>query len=254
MDKPTHNMNRRSLLSMLGIAPVMPFAAAAMSVKPAKTVKLSDRMNSLPWTKQWQAASETGLFLEQLRERCSDVSAGIEECDGLLSLAVFGRDRSHGKIIVWTGTWGREASWRFMPYLPYIAARDVELVEGNDDVRDAAWALERIARTVPVNSIGVSIYISDHLLAAMSEAGFSAEHPAVRGVVNGYSTLGAAATIGRLIETGALVHNGSLMTTEALTRFRRSMAWHPDGHLVAPATALFRAFAARSWTALSEGR
>lgn len=161
-----------------------------------------------------QQATEPGLTLEALLDRCEVVTVGIDGggLDDLLGLAVIGRERETRKWLLWTKAWAHksvlERRKEIAPRLHDFAKEgDVVLVQHiGDDVNEVAQIVAQCEASGLLDKVGCDPAGLGGILDAMVEAEVPEEK--VVAVSQGWKLTGALKTTERKLAEGVLCHGG----------------------------------------------
>lgn len=171
----------------------------------------------------WEGASEPGLTLEALLERCEVVDVGIDGggLDDLLGLAVVGRERDSRDWLVWIHAWAhpsvlerrKSEAERLRDF-----ARDGDLTlvdQVGDDVDEVAQIVLQVEQSGLLDKVGVDSAGIAPILDALEEAGIPAEK--VVAVKQGWALNGAIKTAERFLAAGTLRHAGQPLMSWAVS-------------------------------------
>lgn len=161
-----------------------------------------------------QQATEPGLTLESLIERCEVLDVGIDGggLDDLLGLAVVGREKLTRKWLLWTRAWAHKSVLkRRMEIAPRLHdfARDGDVVlvqEMGDDVNEVAAIVSQCEASGKLDKVGCDPAGLGGILDAMVEADIPEEK--MIAVSQGWKLTGALKTTERKLAEGALCHGG----------------------------------------------
>jgi phage terminase large subunit-like protein len=171
----------------------------------------------------WEGASEPGLTLEALLERCEVVDVGIDGggLDDLLGLAVVGREHDSRDWLVWVRAWAhpsvlerrKSEAERLRDF-----ARDGDLTlvdQVGDDVDEVAQIVLQVEQSGLLDKVGVDSAGIAPILDALEEAGIPAEK--VVAVKQGWALNGAIKTAERYLAAGTLRHGGQPLMSWAVS-------------------------------------
>jgi phage terminase large subunit-like protein len=171
----------------------------------------------------WEGASEPGLTLEALLERCEVVDVGIDGggLDDLLGLAVVGREHDSRDWLVWIRAWAhpsvlerrKSEAERLRDF-----ARDGDLTlvdQVGDDVDEVAQLVLQVEQSGLLDKVGVDSAGIAPILDALEEAGIPAEK--VVAVKQGWALNGAIKTAERYLAAGTLRHAGQPLMSWAVS-------------------------------------
>jgi phage terminase large subunit-like protein len=175
----------------------------------------------------WEAASLTGLTLDNLLDRCEVVDVGIDGggLDDLLGLAVLGRDRVSGRKLHWGHAWAHpsvlERRKAEAPrFRDFSQQGDLTLVEQiGDDIAQLVDIVKRVYDAGLLDKIGVDPYGIGAILEALVGAGIPEQVPdsegrmvdVMVGISQGWKMAGAIKTAERWLAEGVFEHGGSEM-------------------------------------------
>jgi phage terminase large subunit-like protein len=166
----------------------------------------------------WEGASEPGLTLEALLERCEVVDVGIDGggLDDLLGLAVIGRDRDTRKWLLWTHAWAHTSvlerrKSEAARFRDFEKDGDLTIVSHmGDDADEVAAIVAQCESSGLLDKVGCDPGGIGGILEALSDA--EVPEDKVIGISQGWKMAGAVKTTERKLSSGDLVHGGqSLM-------------------------------------------
>lgn len=171
----------------------------------------------------WEGATEAGLTLEALLERCEVVDVGIDGggLDDLLGLSVVGRERDTRDWLVWVRAWAHPSVLERRKseaerLRDFARDGDLTLVEQvGDDVDEVAQVVLQVERSGLLDKVGVDSAGIAPILDALEDAGIPADK--VVAVKQGWALNGAIKTAERYVAAGTLRHGGQPLMSWAVS-------------------------------------
>lgn len=179
----------------------------------------------------WQAASEPGVSLEYILERCEVATAGIDGggLDDLLGLTINGRERDTRRQVTWSHAWAHkivlERRKDIAPRLrDFEKAGELTIVENpGDDVRELADIVCRVRdagllpekHAIGVDAAGIGDIIDE---LTTDERGITMDQ--IIAIRQGYSLNGAIKSTERKIAGRELVHGGQALMAWCVSNAR----------------------------------
>lgn len=170
----------------------------------------------------WEGASEPGLTLEALLERCEVVDVGIDGggLDDLLGMAVVGRETGTRDWLVWTKAWAHPSVLERRQseaerLRGFEADGDLVLVDQvGDDVDEVAEIVRQVEASGLLDKVGVDSAGIAPILDALEAAGIPAEK--IVAVKQGWALNGAIKTSERYLAAGTMHHGGQPLMSWAV--------------------------------------
>lgn len=164
-----------------------------------------------------QQATEPGLTLDALLDRCEVVDVGIDGggLDDLLGLAVIGREKVTRKWLLWTRAYAHksvlERRKEIAPrLLDFAKTGDVVIVQDmGDDVQQVAAIVWQCEESGLLDKVGCDPAGLGGILDGMVEAGVPEEKMVA--VSQGWKLTGALKTTERKLAEGVLCHGGQAL-------------------------------------------
>lgn len=196
-------------------------------------VEIGLNLRSDRWTGAdfWAAATEPGVTLDYILERCEVAVAGIDGggLDDLLGLTITGRERDTRRLVTWSHAWAHqivlERRKEIAPrLLDFAKAGELTIVENpGDDVEDLADIVCRVRdagllpekHAIGVDAAGIGDIVDE---LTTEERGITMEQ--IVAVRQGYSLNGAIKSTERKIAGRELVHGGQALMAWCVSNAR----------------------------------
>ena len=169
----------------------------------------------------WQAAAETTLTLDELLTRSEVVVMGADGggLDDLLGLAVMGREKKTGRLLLWCKAWAYKSvlerrKGEASLLRDFEKAGDLRVIDRlGDDMDDLTEMAEQVLASGKLYKVGVDPAGVGGIIDALGEAGIKGTEAGgmIQGISQGWRLSGAIKTMERALADGTLIHGGQPM-------------------------------------------
>lgn len=169
----------------------------------------------------WQAAAETTLTLDELLTRSEVVVMGADGggLDDLLGLAVMGREKKTGRLLLWCKAWAYKSvlerrKGEASVLRDFEKAGDLRVIDRlGDDMDDLTEMAEQVLASGKLYKVGVDPAGVGGIIDALGEAGIRGTEAGgmIQGISQGWRLSGAIKTMERALADGTLIHGGQPM-------------------------------------------
>ena len=169
----------------------------------------------------WQAAAETTLTLDELLTRSEVVVMGADGggLDDLLGLAVMGREKKTGRLLLWCKAWAYKSvlerrKGEASVLRDFEKAGDLRVIDRlGDDMDDLTEMAEQVLASGKLYKVGVDPAGVGGIIDALGEAGIKGTEAGgmIQGISQGWRLSGAIKTMERALADGTLIHGGQPM-------------------------------------------
>ena len=169
----------------------------------------------------WQAAAETTLTLSELLTRSEVVVMGADGggLDDLLGLAVMGREKKTGRLLLWCKAWAftsvlERRKGEASVLRDFEKAGDLRVIDRlGDDMDDLTEMAEQVLASGKLYKVGVDPAGVGGIIDALGEAGIRGTEAGgmIQGISQGWRLSGAIKTMERALADGTLIHGGQPM-------------------------------------------
>lgn len=169
----------------------------------------------------WQAAAETTLTLDELLTRSEVVVMGADGggLDDLLGLAVMGREKKTGRLLLWCKAWAYKSvlerrKGEASVLRDFEKVGDLRVIDRlGDDMDDLTEMAEQVLASGKLYKVGVDPAGVGGIIDALGEAGIKGTEAGgmIQGISQGWRLSGAIKTMERALADGTLIHGGQPM-------------------------------------------
>jgi len=169
----------------------------------------------------WQAAAETTLTLDELLNRSEVVVMGADGggLDDLLGLAVMGREKKTGRLLLWCKAWAYKSvlerrKGEASVLRDFEKVGDLRVIDRlGDDMDDLTEMAEQVLASGKLYKVGVDPAGVGGIIDALGEAGIKGTEAGgmIQGISQGWRLSGAIKTMERALADGTLIHGGQPM-------------------------------------------
>ena len=169
----------------------------------------------------WQAAAETTLTLNELLTRSEVVVMGADGggLDDLLGLAVMGREKKTGRLLLWCKAWAftsvlERRKGEASVLRDFEKVGDLRVIQRlGEDMDDLTEIAEQVLASGKLYKVGVDPAGVGGIIDALGEAGIRGTEAGgmIQGISQGWRLSGAIKTMERALADGTLIHGGQPM-------------------------------------------
>jgi len=169
----------------------------------------------------WQAAAETTLTLSELLTRSEVVVMGADGggLDDLLGLAVMGREKKTGRLLLWCKAWAftsvlERRKGEASVLRDFEKVGDLRVIQRlGEDMDDLTEIAEQVLASGKLYKVGVDPAGVGGIIDALNQAGIRGTEAGgmIQGISQGWRLSGAIKTMERALADGTLIHGGQPM-------------------------------------------